>query len=311
MKQPPNFEINTILSVLGWFILNISIANVNKWIFSKYDFHYPIFLTLIHIVCSMILSSLTIRGGWYPLNEIKTWNKWCSKILPLAAIFCASVAAGNIGLRYIFVSYAQIVTATTPLFTVLVTSLLTTTHLKWEIYVSMLPIAGGVGLASWEEADFHLFGFLAIVSATALRAIKSVWQGVLLSDEDDKIDALSLLFYMTPPCFFFLLIMTMIFEPEIILDSNSMIEILTNISLIFWLFLSGLIAFSLNMMNLLVTKYTSAVTLQVLGNVKVVLSIIVSVLIFQNQVSFLAWLGCTITLLGVNWYSLAMKRTSR
>jgi len=65
------------------------------------------------------------------------------------------------------------------------------------------------------------------------------------------------------------------------------------------------------MMNLLVTKYTSAVTLQVLGNVKVVLSIIVSVLIFQNQVSFLAWLGCTITLLGVNWYSLAMKRTSR
>jgi len=308
-QQITNVEANTILSVLGWFILNISIANVNKWIFSKYDFQYPVFLTLIHIVCSMILSSFTIRCGWYPLNEIKTWDKWCSKILPLAGIFCASVAAGNIGLKYIFVSYAQIVTATTPLFTVLVTSLFTTTHLKWEIYLSMIPIAGGVGLASWEEADFHLFGFLAIVIATALRAIKSVWQGVLLSDEDDKIDALSLLYYMSPPCFFMLLLMTMIFEPEIIMYSTYIMGILTNASLIFWLFLSGLIAFVLNMMNLLVTKYTSAVTLQVLGNVKVVLSIIVSVFIFQNQVSFLAWLGCTITLLGVNWYTLAMKRT--
>jgi len=295
-------------SIVGWFAFNISIANVNKWIFSSYDFRYPVFLTCLHMIVSMILSALLIKGGWYPLKELTSWKKWCTKILPLAAIFCASVALGNVGLRYIFVSYAQIVTATTPLFTVLAVRCLSRQSLKWEVYLSMIPIAGGVGLASWQEADFHLFGFAAIVAATALRAVKSVWQGLLLSDEDDRLDAISLLYYMSPPCFAILFFIAVFSEPELMLDSVAFGQMLSDWNLMSWLISSGVIAFFLNIMNLLVTKYTSAVTLQVLGNVKVVLSILVSVLIFQNQVSFFSWIGCSVTLLGVNWYSMATKR---
>lgn len=308
MKGPQTFDTKTILAIAGWFAFNISIANVNKWIFSKYHFNFPIFLTLIHMVCSMILSSLAIRGGWYNLKEI-TWTKWFNKILPLAAIFCASVAAGNIGLQYLFVSYAQIVTATTPLFTVIVTRLMCpNASLKWEVYLSMLPIAGGVGLASWQEASFNLFGCGMCIAATALRAVKSVWQGILLADDEDRMDAMSLLYYMSPPTFGMLFFMSVIFEPDLMLSSQALLDVFSDSGLLFWLWISGVIAFVLNIMNLLVTKYTSAVTLQVLGNVKVVLSIIVSVIIFQNQVSFLGWVGCSITLLGVNWYSTASKR---
>jgi len=307
-KSLSSQELCTILSIVGWFAFNISIANVNKWIFSSFEFRYPVFLTLLHMAVGMILSAVMIKGGWYPLKELTSWKKWGTKILPLAAIFCASVALGNVGLRYIFVSYAQIVTATTPLFTVLATRLLTKHSLKWEVYLSMLPIAGGVGLASWQAADFHLFGFIAIIAATALRAVKSVWQGLLLSDEDDRLDAISLLYYMSPPCFGFMFILAVFSEPELMLDASAFIDVMSNTQLMSWLIASGIIAFFLNIMNLLVTKYTSAVTLQVLGNVKVVLSILVSVLIFQNQVSFMSWIGCSITLLGVNWYSMATKR---
>jgi drug/metabolite transporter (DMT)-like permease len=306
---PLSVDVHTFAAVVGWFVFNISIANVNKWIFTNYDFRYPVFLTLIHMVCSMILSAISIRGGWYPLKEIPTWSKWCQKILPLAVIFCASIVAGNIGLKYIFVSYAQIITATTPLFTVIVTRIMCpNSTMKWEIYLSMLPIAGGVGLASWQEADFNLFGCLAIIVATALRAVKSVWQGILMSDEEDRLDALSLLYYMSPPCFGFLFVLCVVSEPELMLNSQALLDVFSNSGLLFWLWISGVVAFVLNIMNLLVTKYTSAVTLQVLGNVKVVLSIIVSVIIFQNKVSFLSWIGCAVTLVGVNWYSVASKR---
>jgi len=307
-KSLSSNEFYTILSIVGWFAFNISIANVNKWIFSSFEFRFPVFLTLLHMAVGMILSAVMIKGGWYPLKELTSWKKWCTKILPLAAIFCASVALGNVGLRYIFVSYAQIVTATTPLFTVLAMRLLTKQTLRWEVYLSMIPIAGGVGLASWKEADFHLFGFVAIICATALRAVKSVWQGLLLSDEDDRLDAISLLYYMSPPCFGLMFLLAVVSEPELMLDSSAFLAVLTNANLMSWLLASGVVAFFLNIMNLLVTKYTSAITLQVLGNVKVVLSILVSVLIFQNQVSFISWIGCSITLLGVNWYSLATKR---
>jgi len=242
------------------------------------------------------------------MKEITTWSRWSRKILPLAMIFCASVAAGNIGLKYIFVSYAQMVTATTPLFTVFATRLLTNNNVRWEIWLSMIPIAGGVSLSSWQEADFNILGFSAVIIATALRAVKSVWQGQLLTDDEDKLDPISLIYYMSPPSMIMLFFLTLVFEPEILLDVDILTTHASDMNLVFWVFLSGAIAFWLNIMNLLVTKYTSAVTLQVLGNVKVVLSIIVSVLIFQNSVSLLGWLGCGITLLGGQWYSSITKR---
>ena len=71
--------------------------------------------------------------------------------------------------------------------------------------------------------------------------------------------------------------------------------------------LPGCVSFFLNLANFLVTKYTSAVALQVLGNVKVVLSIVVSLIIFGNKVSEVSVLGCVITLLGVAMYNWAPK----
>eukprot|EP00966_Prymnesium_polylepis_P179410 4153588-Prymnesium_polylepis.1 len=73
------------------------------------------------------------------------------------------------------------------------------------------------------------------------------------------------------------------------------------------IFASGFVAFFLNLMNFLVTKYTSAITLQVLGNVKVVISIAISLLIFGNEVSGWSTAGCVITLAGVAAYNKAPK----
>ena len=47
--------------------------------------------------------------------------------------------------------------------------------------------------------------------------------------------------------------------------------------------------------------------LQVLGNVKVVLSIIISLLIFGNRVSEWSAAGCAVTLMGVAMYNSAPK----
>jgi drug/metabolite transporter (DMT)-like permease len=71
--------------------------------------------------------------------------------------------------------------------------------------------------------------------------------------------------------------------------------------------LSGFIAFFLNVANFLVTKYTSPVALQVFGNVKVVLSITISLVIFGNRVSVWSVVGCAITLGGVALYNRAPK----
>merc|ERR1712226_1817263 len=63
------------------------------------------------------------------------------------------------------------------------------------------------------------------------------------------------------------------------------------------------LAFFVNLTNFLVTKYTSALTLQVLGNAKGVVAVAISILLFKNPVSYVALGGYAITVAGVITYS--------
>lgn len=62
-----------------------------------------------------------------------------------------------------------------------------------------------------------------------------------------------------------------------------------------------------NLTNFLVTKHTSALTLQVLGNAKGAVAVVVSILIFKNPVSVTGMFGYLLTVLGVILYSEAKK----
>jgi len=64
-------------------------------------------------------------------------------------------------------------------------------------YATLIPIVAGVLLASGGEPQFHLFGFVACVLATAGRALKSVVQAMLMGDPTERLDPMSLLFYMS------------------------------------------------------------------------------------------------------------------
>ena len=66
------------------------------------------------------------------------------------------------------------------------------------MYVTLLPIVLGIVLASKAEPLFHLTGFIACFSATFSRALKSVLQGLLLTNENERLDSLNLLLYMSP-----------------------------------------------------------------------------------------------------------------
>ena len=76
-----------------------------------------------------------------------------------------------------------------------------------------------------------------------------------------------------------------------------------------WLLLNSTLAYCQNLLNFLVTKYTSALTLQVLGNAKGVVAAAVSVLIFRNPVTLMGCTGYFVTMLGVVAYSESKKRS--
>ena len=71
---------------------------------------------MLHMISCSVMSYAVSLMGVVPKQSIKTRRQFV-KICFLACVFCGSVVAGNISLRYIPVSFNQAIGATTPLFT--------------------------------------------------------------------------------------------------------------------------------------------------------------------------------------------------
>jgi len=170
------------------------------------------------------------------------------------------------------------------------------------------------------EANFSAIGAALVIGSTILRSAKSIIQGELLSSAEDRLDSATLLYYMSPYAAGMLLLSSLAMEgvaPIILLLQGSGISVnglpagTGSEKVAVLVLISGVNAFLLNLSTFLVTAYTSAVMLQVLGNVKSCFGIIISVLIFGNPLSRLQGAGVAVCLIGVWIYQSETARLSK
>ncbi|XP_074290210.1 putative sugar phosphate/phosphate translocator At5g05820 [Silene latifolia] len=302
----PSSKFYTIRLILFWYSSNIGVLLLNKYLLSNYGFKYPIFLTMCHMTaCSLFSYIAIVFLKIVPMQTIKSRIQF-SKIATLSVVFCFSVVSGNVSLRFLPVSFTQAVGATTPFFTAIFACVMTLKREGFVTYLTLVPVVTGVIIASGGEPMFNMFGFIMCLSATAARALKTVLQGILLSSEGEKLDSMNLLMYMAPVAVVCLIPAALIMEEDVV---GITIALAREDSKILWyLLFNSALAYFVNLTNFLVTIHTSALTLQVLGNAKGAVAVVVSILIFRNPVSVTGMLGYCLTITGVILYSEAKKR---
>ncbi|KAK8482012.1 hypothetical protein V6N13_073500 [Hibiscus sabdariffa] len=297
----------TALIIASWFMSNIGVLLLNKYLLSFYGYRYPIFLTMLHMISCASYSYVAINFlELVPRQHILS-RKQFLKIFALSLIFCFSVVCGNTSLRYIPVSFNQAIGATTPFFTAIFAFLITCKKESAEVYFALLPVVLGIVLASNSEPLFNLFGFLVCIGSTAGRALKSVVQGILLTSDAEKLHSMNLLLYMAPMAAMILLPLTLYIEGNV--ARVTLEKAGSDYFIVFLLLGNATVAYLVNLTNFLVTKHTSALTLQVLGNAKAALAAFVSVMIFRNPVTVMGMTGFGVTVMGVVLYSEAKKRS--
>jgi len=306
--------------IVSWFGLNISIGNVMKWLYvygeicvsageksSCHKYKFPLTVTALHMIFSWVMCRMYMMWrGNASQNQQMGLIQQARKIFPLAACFALSVGMGNLSLKYIFPSFNQMLGASSPLITVIMMVTVTNTRYNAWAWGSMPIICGGIVLCAAKEVNFHLWGALFCFGATVMRGAKSIIQGKILSSPGERLDSVALLYYMAPwsaVLLFGMSLCTEGAEPIVLLLGGASPNSTGLIRVLVLLVISGLNACLLNISNFLVTFHTNAVTLQVLGNVKTVLSIGVSVCIFRNPLSLSQAIGCCICLGGVWIYN--------
>jgi drug/metabolite transporter (DMT)-like permease len=147
---------------------------LNKAAFSKVDFHYPYFLSAVHMACNAIGSQLV----FWSLNrpQLKLESHWISNllghvqrvpldrsgkrlILAFSFIFSLNIALGNVSLRHVTVNFNQVLRSLVPGVTILMGSCIGK-KISPKRQLSVVPIIIGVAMAvrtSTDEANCVFF----------------------------------------------------------------------------------------------------------------------------------------------------------
>lgn len=292
-----------------WFVLNIILTLMNKGMMHFCHFTFPVALSFIHQSMSTFLSFFMQATGAIKFVEEEEQppgipnfeKKIMIRILSLSLLFTANIVFGNISLYFCSVSFVQIVRAIIPMVTMILSLIVLKSKYTLQHYLSCAVVCVGVCFSCLGESSHTTLGLFITIIGCVLSSSKSIFVKQSLGGVY-KISSSNLLLRMSPVSAIEMFALSSIMgEPKKMVVSE---KYTSNLIAILLILSTGVIAYFLNLTNFLATKYTSPLTVTIAGCVKQVVTIILSVLIFDKSITLLNALGIVITMAGSLWYSL-------
>jgi hypothetical protein len=298
----------TLSAVIMWYTASIGLIMYNKWMLSYLKgFRFPISLMLIHQGSCSVLSSIAIHlfGAVTPLNL--TWKEIFVNVFPVAFIFSFSIALVNEGQMRLPVSFIQMLKASIPFWTCIITLVMRIEAVSWKVMLNCVWIGFGVIIAAKGELEFEWFGCLITLAGIICECIRLVLSQKLLQGAAIKFNPLTGVYYTAPLSFMTLLVPWFFIESEKFIPylmspaDDGHRNMLTYITP--YVLSNGCMAFVLNLVVYNFIQCTDAITTGVAGKAKDVLNVIFSTVIFHNVISNLQIGGYSIALSGVCYFT--------
>lgn len=294
----------------------MSVTLLNKICFNMIDFQYPYFLSFVHMACNALgthyvfwrikrddkLGTESNIQKWLGGLVRKNLDKKGTKYIRLFSIvFSLNIAIGNVSLRHVSVNFNQVMRSLVPVVTICM-GMIVGRKFTWRRILSVGPIVVGVAMACYGDMAFTKIGFFYTLGCVIMAAVKVTAAGEMLTGSL-KLHPVDLLGHLAPLAMIQCIsisfatgeVHSILKRPELYLtDIRPMLVIL----------LSGICSFSLNITSLMANKLTSPLTLTISGNVKQVLMIVLSTIIFSTSISPLNGIGIVVVLIGSAVYSI-------
>lgn len=224
-------------------------------------------------------------------------------ILPLALVHTLGNLFTNMSLGRVAVSFTHTIKAMEPFFSVLLSALFLGERPTPWVVLSLLPIVGGVALASMTEASFNWAGFWSAMASNVTFQSRNVLSKKVMVKKEESLDNINLFSIITIMSFFLLTPVTLFvegtkFTPAYLQSAGLNLQQIYTRAL-----LAGLCFHAYQQVSYMILSRVSPVTHSVGNCVKRVVVIVTSVLFFRTPVSPINSLGTAVALAGVFLYS--------
>jgi len=289
-----------------WFFLNIMYNLSTKQ--CQNAFPMPWTLATISLVVGIPYVLFMWATGLRKAPKINP-DGW-AKLVPIGFFHAAGHASAVIAFGAGAVSFAQIVKAGEPVFTCILSYLVLGQKFSRAVYASLIPIVGGVGLASLKELSFTWKAFGGAMMSNLAFASRAVYSKRQMEKPvGENLGAANLYGVMTIIAFLCTLPFALWFELPMFADEWAKACATHGAA---WmtkqLILNGFYFYAYNEVAFYTLSKVTPVTHAVGNTLKRVAVIFTTVLVFKNPVSNLSIIGSTIAILGALLYSLVKAR---
>ncbi|XP_068184265.1 solute carrier family 35 member C2 isoform X2 [Antennarius striatus] len=266
--------VRTVGLILFYYVFSIGITFYNKWLMK--GFHYPLFMTLVHLSIIFCLAAVTrwAMHCWTGKPRVVlSWTDYLHKVSPTALATVLDIGLSNWSFLFITISLYTMTKSSAVLFILFFSLIFKLEEPNPFLILVVLLISCGLFMFTFESTQFNLEGFLMVLLASFIGGIRWTLTQVLMQKAElglqNPIDAM----FHLQPIMFIGLFPLFLYNEGLSLSTSEKLFRSTELSpllySLFTLSLGGGLAFGLGFSEFLLVSRTSSLTLSISGIFKI------------------------------------------
>ncbi|PHU21986.1 Glucose-6-phosphate/phosphate translocator 2, chloroplastic [Capsicum chinense] len=280
-----------------WWALNVVFNIYNKKVLNAFPFPWLTSTLSLAAGSLMMLVSWVTKIAEAPKTDFDFWKA----LFPVAVAHTIGHVAATVSMSKVAVSFTHIIKSGEPAFSVLVSRLLGETF-PLPVYLSLLPIIGGCGLAAITELNFNLTGFMGAMISNLAFVFRNIFSKKGM--KGNSVGGMNYYACLSMMSLFILTPFGIAMEgPQVwaLGWQNAVSQIGPNF--IWWVVAQSVFYHLYNLVSYMSLNEISPLTFSIGNTMKRISVIVSSIIIFQIPIQPVNALGAAIAILGTFLYS--------